>query len=236
MDFFRVLILVLASDTDPIYCKFQTAWRQASHPRADILFLKAHPNVRGEDFLHETTVYIGCPETLETVYEKQMRAFKLLRPILGNYAFVFRTNLSSFVDIPKYLEFCTTLPRSGVYSGVVGHDAGTSFASGSGFTITPDLIHRLVEENPPEVLVDDVSIGAAMQSWGIPIVPAPRVDRTSDGGWILHSSPHSTILFHRRIKTDNRETDCALLSSLFENSKTVVSNKSLTKRPFWMIR
>lgn len=216
MESFRVLILVLASDTDPIYCKFQVAWRQASHRRADILFLKAHPNLQGEDFLCGNTVWIRCEETLDRVYEKQMRAFRVLRPMLENYAFVFRTNLSSFVDIPQYLDFCNTLPRTRVYSGVVGHDKGTSFASGSGFTITPDLIQRLIDENPPELYLDDVSIGAAMQSWGIPILPAPRVDRTSDGGWLLHSSPHSTLVFHRRIKTDNREADVQTLTTLFQ--------------------
>lgn len=214
MEPFRVLVLVLASDTDPTYRNFQQSWRQVFHPRADILFVKADPTAPGEDAMDGTTITIRCPETLDHVYEKQLRAFKLLGPRLHRYAFVFRTNLSSFVDIQLYLTFCTTLPRSGVYSGVIGYDYNTSFASGAGFTITPDLIHRLVAEQPPEVYVDDVSIGAAMQRWGVPIIPAPRVDRTSWGGWALHPSPYTGPVFHRRIKTDNRETDGQTLETL----------------------
>ena len=217
MDSFRVLILVLASDTEPLYCRLQSLWKMVSHPRADILFLKAHPNLRGDDFIHENTAYIGCPETLDAVYEKQMRCFKLLLPRLGDYAFVFRTNLSSFLDIPAYLEFCTTLPRTGVYSGVVGHADTIPFASGSGFTLTPDLVRRLVDENPPEVFLDDVSIGAALKAWGVPVHPAPRFDRTEDGRWALHPAPYAGTVFHRRIKTSNRENDCRTLLSLFDS-------------------
>ena len=225
MDQFRVLILVLASDTEPLYCKLQSIWKTVSHPRADILFLKAHPNLHGEDFLHENTITSGCQETLKSVYEKQMRSFKLLRPMLGNYAFVFRTNLSSFLDIPKYLDFCSMLPRAGVYSGVAGYDYNTRFASGSGFTITPDLIHRLVEENPPEVFLDDVSIGAAISRWGVSIIPAPRLDLTSDGGWLLRPAPYTGPTFHRRIKTDNRESDAETLLSLFQEPRSSFLDK-----------
>jgi len=176
MDTLRILILVLASDTEPLYCQLQSLWKTASHPRADILFLKAHPNLRVDDFLHEQTIYIGCPETLDAVYEKQMRGFKLLLPRLKDYTFVFRTNLSSYLDIPKYLRYCETLPRTQVYAGVLGAHGEHRFASGSGYTITPDLIERLVRENPPEVYLDDTSIGSALARWGVPFVETLRAD------------------------------------------------------------
>lgn len=230
----RVLILVLASDTEPIYCKFQSVWKNVSHPRADILFLKAHPNLQGNDFIHENTVYIKCEESLNTVYEKQMRCFRLLRSRLNDYAYVFRTNLSSFVDIPKYLHFCETLPRSSVYSGVIGHHNGIPFASGCGFTLTPDLIYRLLDENPPEVLIDDVSIGYAIAKWNVVIVPAPRVDILATG-IVRHVSDVSNIVFHYRIKTHDRVDDVRTLASLFKNGQPVVVDKPLSKSPFWML-
>jgi hypothetical protein len=236
MSTFRVLIVVLASDTEPIYCKLQSVWKRVSHPRTDILFLKAHPNLRGDDFIHDNTLYIGCSETLDSVYEKQMRGFKLLLPRLKDYAFVFRTNLSSYINIPHYLEFCETLPHTGLYSGVVGCHNEVCFASGAGFTITPDLIHRLVDENPPEVFLDDASIGTAIAAWGVQILPAPRADCILNGEWLLHASPYSGPLFHMRIKTDNRENDYTYLLSLFENREPIVIGKSLSKTPFWVTR
>lgn len=162
---------------------------------------------------------IACEETLDNVYEKQMRAFRLLRPRLSQYAYVFRTNLSSFVDLSLYLAFCERLPRTKVYSGVIGVDNGIHFASGSGFTITPDLIERLLDENPPEVLLDDVTLGKAITSWGILIIPAPRIDYvTDDGQAMLHTSPIPCIPFHRRIKTSDRWKDVELLRHLFRAS------------------
>lgn len=220
MERFRVLILVLASDTDPIYCAFQAAWRRISHPRADVYFLKAHPNLQGDDFVYGDTVFIKCEESLATVYEKQLRAFRLLQPSLAQYAFVFRTNLSSFVDIPLYLAACTKLARTGVYSGVIGTHDGISFASGSGFTITPDLVQRLVDETPPEVFVDDVSIGKAMMSWGVPILPAPRID-ILDGGIFLHRVQDQPDVFHVRIKTRDRLSDAQTLLRLARGEQRI---------------
>lgn len=215
MSQFRVLIIVLASDTDPVYCRFQEAWRLASHPRADILFLKAHPDIQGGDFISNDTIFIRCRESLDTVYEKQMRGFRVLRPRLNDYAFVFRTNLSSYIDISKYLKFCETLPRLKCYSGVVGDYNDVKFASGSGFTISPDLIRRLVDENPPEIHWDDVSIGGAIAGWGIPIIPAPRVDFLTN---VIVYTPDVNIneIFHARIKTHDRQSDAHTLMGLFK--------------------
>lgn len=231
---FRILILVLASDTEPLYCKLQSLWKTASHPRADILFLKAHPNLRGDDFLHENTILIGCQESLDSVFEKQMRGFKVLRPHLKDYAFVFRTNLSSYLDIPAYLRYCETLPRSEVYAGMAGDHDGVAFASGSGFTITPDLIERLVLENPPEVLLDDVSIGYAIAKWGVPVREASRLDYTP-AGWI-HKGPQTEHPpFHRRVKTESRSDDLHVLAHLFKDRQSIVVDEPLTKRPLWML-
>ncbi len=223
MSQFRVLIIVLASDTDPVYCRFQDAWRLASHPRADILFLKAHPDIQGGDFISNDTIFIRCRESLDTVHEKQLRGFRAILPRLANYAYVLRTNLSSYIDIEKYLAFCETLPPTNTYCGVIGRHPRTLFASGAGFTLTPDLIRRLVDANPPEVEVDDVSIGAAITSWGIPIIPAPRFDYASSDPSLL--DPYIPLnVFHHRIKTSNRETDAQLLTRLFKNGQSVVAN------------
>lgn len=212
----RILMLILASDTAPEYREFQEIWRvyMTRTPGVDCYFYKGDPALSQDSLLEGDTLHIKIDESLSHVYEKMMRAFQYFEPVLSNYDFVFRTNLSSYLDIPAYREFCSTLPRSGVYSGVVGSHGGISFASGAGFTMTPDLIRRLVAEHPPEVYLDDVSIGAAVQRWGIPVLPAPRLDLSSSGKWILHRSPYAGPVFHRRIKTDHRETDVQTLQTL----------------------
>lgn len=230
MSNFRVLVIVLASDNTPFYCKLQSLWKTVHHPRVDIFFLKAHPNLQGDDFIHENTIFIRCEESLDKVYEKQMRGFQLLVPKLHEYAFVFRTNLSSYLDIPTYLEYCETLAREKVYRGVIGYHEGIPFASGAGYTITPDLIYRLVKEQPPEIFLDDVSIGHAIHRWGVTVIEAPREDYTPTG-WLAHGDTRQ-FLFHRRVRTDNRDDDLRVLTLLFENSKSIVIHKSLPQNPF----
>lgn len=228
----RVLVLVLASDTDPLYCAFQSAWREiAPHPDADVFFVKAHPNLVSEGFIHKDTIFVRCEESLDAVYQKQLICFRVLRPYLAVYTYVFRTNLSSFLDIPAYLRFCQRLPKTGVYSGVLGQHGTILYASGCGFTITPDLIYRLLDETPPEVLVDDVSIGSAITAWGVPIIPAPRIDATPSGP-IVHTSPLSSEVFHRRFKTENRMQDVELVTKMFKNREPVVIRKPLANTPF----
>lgn len=204
----RVLVLVLASDTEPVYLKHQLLWRtyMQSNPSVDCYFYKGDPTLESEAELKGDTLFLRIEETLDTIYEKTLRAFAFFRPRLSEYACVFRTNLSSVVIFDRYVEYCTTIPRTQFCSARVGHASTCLFPSGCGFTLTPDLVCRLVDERPPLHTQDDVSIGHALKEWGIPITPAPRVD-------LLHPDCVDALkgriplsVFHFRVRQARGET------------------------------
>jgi hypothetical protein len=101
------------------------------------------------------------PEDWSLIGLKTLMAFRYL---LDNYDFeyLFRTNTSSFVDIPKLLELLETTPQRNVYGGVVGKVLGDlSFASGAGILLSRDVVERICaqESQWKHGLVDDIALG-----------------------------------------------------------------------------
>ncbi len=202
----KVLILILASDNQPVYREHQRLWRSymKRNPNAHCYFYKGNPDMDEPAKLEGDTLYIKIEDTLDTVYEKTLRAFEFFAPVLPKYKCVFRTNLSSVVVFDRYIEYCRTVPEKNFCSAHIGYEEGVPFPAGAGFTLTPDLVLRLVEERPPRVVQDDVSIGHALRSWGIPIHSAPRVDFIDRG---LHEEYNRLVppqVFHFRIKQNTR--------------------------------
>lgn len=211
----RILVLILASDSSHEYVEFQAIWRMYMnhHPGIDCYFYKGDPTLQTEAILHGDTLTLRIEESLDTVYEKTMQAFRYFEPRLGKYDFVYRTNLSSFVDFEKYLEVCAGLPKTRCCAAFIGYDGDTQFPSGSGFTLSPDLVRRLVLENPPKVVQDDVTLGHVLHRWGIPIHGVNRVDYLDDQTGFLYWFPEMPA-FHYRVKSDDRKHDVRVLRAL----------------------
>lgn len=235
----KILCLILASDTSPEYIKFQTQWRRMMklNPSVDCFFYKGHPDLTQSEFLEDDTLWIKIPETLDTVYEKTLRAFEYFAPKLGNYTFVFRSNLSTFISFSHLIEFCKDLPRERCCAAVIGGippedekrnsiDSGFSFPGGNGFLVTPDIVRKLVEEKPPLVVQDDVTIGTALRKWDIQIKEFVRPDFRDDGHWYINNfhmlQQHErnldpkNIMFTYRIKSYNRNNDVDVFKSLIK--------------------
>jgi hypothetical protein len=220
----RILVLILANDGDPLYCGFQVLWRQYMNlnPNIKAYFYKGHPDITGDFLSDENTLLIKIHDTLDTCYEKTLRAFSFFSDELHNYDFVFRTNLSSFVYFPHYLEFCKTLPTQEcccAYIGVRSED-GLKFPAGTGITLSIDLVKRLVEDKQPLEVQDDVTIGRALERWGISIYPCNRIDILIEEQLpIIDMIPVSdTNYFHYRLKNmeQNRMVDIVAFNKLLQ--------------------
>jgi hypothetical protein len=209
-------MLVLASDTAPEYIEFQSIWRlyMQSNLNIDCYFYKGDPNLTEDAILDGDTLSIRIEDTLETVYEKTLRAFKFFVPRLDTYTFVFRTNLSSFVDFDKYIRFCDGLPTTNCCAAVIGYEGNIPFPSGSGFTLSPDIVRRLVQESPAKNVQDDVTIGTALRNWGIQIYRANRLDRYGDEWHWVYPPRNHELAFHHRVKTEDRNKDAQTLFEL----------------------
>jgi len=240
----KVLLLILASDTAPEYLQFQRLWRlyMKSNPNVHCYFYKGHPDLTRPAFLEDDTLWIRINESLETVYEKTLRAFEYFLPVLKDYNYVFRSNLSTVVAFPQMLDYCASLPRTKCCAAVIGGiprdeedrnslSHGFSFPGGNGFLLSPDLVRRLVEEKEPLVVQDDVTIGVALRKWDIPIQEFARPDYMNDATWYLNGTHllepkdwnlnPKKLLFSYRLKTDDRSKDVEMMRNLIRRFYTV---------------
>ncbi len=218
----KILVLVLASDTDPLYCAFQIVWREYMniHPNIDCFFYKGHPDLRTDAFLSDkNTLLVKCNEKLDTCYEKTLRAFTFFRPRFKQYDYIFRTNLSSFIVFDYYLKVASTWPRKEFCSAFIGKtDNEIEFPAGAGFTITPDLVERILDENPPLIVQDDVSIGHFLKKIKVPIHPVERIDILVNEQlpFLAKILSENDEIFHFRIKNiqGNRDLDIQIMIQL----------------------
>lgn len=201
----KVLVLVISSDTFPVYAHHREVWRmyRKSHPDFDCYFIEYRPLVFVPTLTSDTLVLRGI-ERYGTILGKTLEALEyFLRR--RSYDYVLRTNLSSvwdFVNLRRYLD---TLPREGVYRGQCGvnPDTGIQFASGAGILMSADvtkalLNHQQVARTLPAF--DDVAIAKALGVAGVSPSPLSRVDFIS----LAHYTEHHTKIpggsFHYRVK------------------------------------
>ena len=211
----KVLMLILASDDSLIYRQLQDIWRayMKSNSNIDCYFYKGDPTLPTEYKLDDDILWIRIEESLDTVYEKTLKAFQYFSEMLCNYDFVFRPNISSFVVFDKYIDYCNTIPKRNFVSAVVGEYGGYTFPSGSGFTMSTDIVLELVKDNPPAVFVDDVTIGKWLHLKNIPIHSVARCDYTTDSEIPIY---RGTNAFHYRVKNTDRTLDLQIHKHLLK--------------------
>jgi len=213
----RILTLVLSSDNGEPYSSFEKQIRRysKSHTNIDYYFYKGH---NGPTQLIGDTLYLNCDDSLKGIYRKTILAFRYFEPMLDNYDFVFRPNLSSFIVLNRYYTVMKVLPKIEMCAAVIGEDSGISFPSGAAFTMSIDLVKRLCKEdteNPPfSQENDDLNIGFHLKNYEIPIIPVQRAD-VEDGKTAIEIWKEFPSAFHFRVKTSDRIKDIELINRLY---------------------
>lgn len=221
-------MLILASDDTEYFKEFQICWKRFMNTMPSVIdcyFYKCDPTIEEPIIRQGNEIFIKMKESINTVYEKTLRVFKYFYDDLDKYDFVFRPNLSSFIRFDKYLEVCETLPKKNCCAAVIGHRNRIIFPSGSGFTMSSDLVKQLVNNPGPNVIVDDVSIGFSLMCYGVSIIPMPRYDITHEQESILiakNINEFNTDKFHFRLKTTNRSLDIDVFNKLIDKYYTTV--------------
>jgi len=141
---------------------------------------------------------VRARDGLEHVGEKTLAAFEHVletRP----FDVVFRTNCSSYVDLVNLRRFVSERPAGSFYAGVVGEHGGSTFASGSGYFLSRDLVELAVAQRDrwDHTLLDDVALGLLLARNGFTPTPAPRVDYRTPSE-VVHVD---TQQFHFRCRT-----------------------------------
>jgi len=209
-------MLVLAGGVDPIYQTFESLWQRYMRkcPEVDCYIYKGDPTLKEEYVLDDVSkvLYIRVDDSITHTFEKMIKAFQFFEPQIENYDFIFRTNLSSFLVLDRYVAYCRNQERERFCSAVIGY-GGHIFPSGSGFTLTPDVAKYVIKNSCTDTqVIDDVALGKVLIQGNYRIRPAPRTDLLDMNVSPLCLTDPTT--FHFRIKSNNRLYDTEVYERL----------------------
>jgi len=198
----RILILVLSYDDSGIYTEFYKTQKQTwDSVNVDGVETYYYFGDNNENIIVGNNILTDVPESLINCGNKSIEAFKLISNM--DFDFILRTNSSSYIDKNLLKLHLENKPKNNFYSGILGNHFGIPFCSGSGFIISKDLVHLLIdnEEKLDFSLIDDVCFGEFLSSNGIPLINSYRFDLTHNTNEIDEG------FFHYRLKTNNRIND-----------------------------
>ena len=174
-------------------------------------------------------------DSIENCYRKFISSKNVLLSKYPDIKLIYRTNLSSYIDIPnfsKYIEKCSFSIDS--YHGVSGKanllsetffknkflhlvfkylriGSKINFFSGAGFFIGIELCNALSYHDSRKYLIDDVEIGRQILSYKKHDVIYERVYITDSYVKLtkqkLNDLVNNSLLFHYKFKTSNRNDD-----------------------------
>ena len=193
----KVLMLIISSDTDPVYAEHRKVWSSYmnSNSQIECYFIQYRD---GPQAIDGNTFWLNGVESFSAILTKTLDSLEYF--LKNQYDFIVRTNLSSIWNFNVLLNYLETLPKEGVYNGYIGHFNNFRFASGSGYIMTPDigqilLQNRKIAEAYPEL--DDVAVGYTLNKLGI----NPSVGRRND------SLVYDAQSYHYRFKNSNRSLE-----------------------------
>lgn len=177
----RVLVVIIACDTEPFYKTHRREWRR---------YMNAHPNIRSYFIRHSPSLKEPCMETQTqtlwlpgnecgfAIYDKTARALQVLlaMPEYSGVEYIVRTNMSSFYIWDRLYRHLMEVARRErwVHGRIVQQSDGVPYPSGCGMVFSRDIADLWMTAPCPEKtrLADDWAFGYMLQRHGIPIVPA----------------------------------------------------------------
>lgn len=220
----KVIVLVLGCNAEP-YIKMQDkqkqTWFNNSHGIESFHYMGSDTADRVQD----SNIYLKCNDSLKEVFRKTILAFKFL--LDNNYSFthIYRTNSSSYVNLDKLFEYVSTVSDTNFYGGLRGNIKDISFASGSGFLISRDLVKRLVDnmDTFDFTQLDDIGISKFIYIQNkIPITEIIRVDIPNETVLNTINKENVSRSFHYRVKseTSDRTFDTKSMDYIYNLLKT----------------
>lgn len=170
----KILVLVAATRRGPFPELVATAkrtWASVEVDGVDVLFYYG-----GDRFaLDGDDLTLPVADDLPNLGRKTIACFAY---VLEHREFdvVFRTNVSTYVDLPNLRRFVEeNAVATRFYAGKGVSVDGIDFASGMGIFLSRDLVRLLAEEEWDHSYLDDVAIGKLLREHGIERRYAPRV-------------------------------------------------------------
>ena len=244
----EIAVLILSTQA-PQYREFQEAIRNTW--KRKLANVGVHVYFYSGDHLQNTImddeIHLVTSDKLEATAEKLKGAIRILYNTYPHLKLIYRTNLSSYIEVDNFLKFIAKhhLGRK-TYSGVIGKTTYLKeyfygnrflhiffrlipvgkkiiFASGSGFFLGIDYAKKLIDLEFENELIDDVMVAMALNISPSASISPKRFDVKKDGTHKVSPEVYSKLieeqlLFHYRFKTNDRKHDATLLALFDEPS------------------
>lgn len=166
----KILILVMSHDTnDETFKTFKSIWdkkiqifenRKIS---VNVKFLYCSETLKIKDYIVENNnIITNCKEDYwSSLLKKVIYGFEFFEA--SNFDFVFKTNLSTIINIEKFLKYCEKKlqNRDYVYDGKFASYEDYLFCSGAGMLLNKNSVNLILKNKNliNEKWTDDIFIG-----------------------------------------------------------------------------
>lgn len=210
----KILVLIIASDDQPVYLENQKIWRsymKSDPEHIEAYFIKSDPNLGAEHKIDGDTIWfktsVGFVPQSSGILDNTILAFDLFKDRLSEFSYVLRPNISSFYVFDRLLRDAKGFAKEKFYAGVKGNEYGISYASGSGFLLSMDLVKLIIDNKNSLIgdksLVDDIVIGKFLTGHGVNITEYPRIILSSVDDWNNRKDKIPDYVAHFRVKNDD---------------------------------
>lgn len=120
-----------------------------------------------------------CQQEIElhsTIGTRTLSAFEYLLN-LPDWEYLWRANVSNYVQVSKLLELIEKLPNRRLAAGVINYFGDTPYLSGAGYLLSRDVVARIVENSSAwkNYYLDDVALGFVLYDLKIDLLPIERL-------------------------------------------------------------
>jgi len=216
MEHYEIIIMVLGCNNEPFITieneGIRKTWINNCPPNVKIIFYYGDSN---QSMMINDKLYLPVIETMENIGYKTIEALKFIKNKFS-FDYIFRTNISSYVDINLLLEFIKEKPKEKYYNGIIVNHQGIILSSGAGYFLTPDLVDLIITNETmwDHSYIDDVALGLFLKNFGIsPVGDMQRFD-------VVNNSYHiPNNFYHYRLKNWNDRYDDINRFHMVHNSK-----------------
>jgi hypothetical protein len=162
-------------------------------------------------------ISLNLTESYSLIGLKTVNTFKTVLTLM-NFDYVYRTNISSYVDLTLLSEYVENLDDQELkfYGGVIGEHAAIKFASGSGYLIGRNTLKKVVESSDhwDHSLIDDVALAKLLfQEYSILPTQISRRDFKSVTE-VEQANLSTGSNFHYRCKARKYETTVGIMHAI----------------------